>query len=70
MCIGRLDPVTETFIPNDNYRKYYDDRNEEINPATGSYYWIGATFLIGSILDYLGVTDTLSQTLGPEGSAN
>lgn len=62
--IGKLDTKTNMLIPNDNYYKYYENTDIEILTAIDSICSVGATFLVGRLLNDLGVTDILTEALG------
>ena len=66
VSIGRLDEESGMLIPNDTYWKYYGDTAIEVLPAYDSVRSVGASFVIGSVLKGLGVTEILESCLGKE----
>jgi len=66
--VGRLDEATGMLIPNDNYWELCVNGPIEILPAFDSIRSVGATFIIESVLERLGITRMLVSALG-EGRA-
>jgi hypothetical protein len=64
--IGRLDPATGMLIPNDYYWQAYPTPPVEALPEPDSIRAIGSTFLVGRVLERLGVAGILQDALGPE----
>jgi transposase len=64
--IGKLDRSTNKLIPNQAYWEHYGDTSTlEILPED-SIRLVGASFLIGSLMKSLGITDILNARLGEE----
>ena len=68
ICIGKFDEATGMLVPNDRYWEFYAEDAVEILPSFNSIRSIGATYLTGEILTFLGITDILSSCLGKERS--
>ncbi|MDR2492777.1 MAG: transposase [Coriobacteriales bacterium] len=66
VSIGRLDAATGMLVPNDNYWVLYEGAGVEILPSYDSVRSVGATFLVGGILEGLGAGRMLQAVLGPE----
>jgi transposase len=64
--IGRRDTETGMLIPNDKYYEFYDNATIEILESVDSIRSAGSSFLIGCILDDIGVTDLLADLFGSE----
>ena len=70
-AIGKLDIDSGMLIPNDAYWEYYGDRPIEAEatapeptPSFESVHSVGASFLVGRILESLGITDILRNVFG------
>ena len=63
--IGRLDTESGMLIPNENYYAFYGTTALEILPSSDSVRSVGATFLVGRILENLGVREALVDVFGP-----
>jgi hypothetical protein len=64
-AIGRLDAESGMLIPNDAYYEFYEKpATVEVLPSHDSVKSVGATFLLGHILNAVGVTDILKEVLG------
>ena len=63
-AIGRLDKSTGMLIPNNAYYEYYSDATINTLPSFDSIRSIGATFLVGQVLNNLKVTQILTDILG------
>ncbi|MDR1608993.1 MAG: transposase [Deltaproteobacteria bacterium] len=66
VVIGKLDHESGLLIPNDKYWDYYESKTINISPYYRSNRSIGASFLIGHILDSLGITKILNERLDEE----
>jgi hypothetical protein len=64
--IGRLDPGSGLLIPNDYYWQVYPAAPVERLPAPDAVRSVGAVFLVSQVLEGLGVTRILTDTLGSE----
>jgi transposase len=65
--IGRIDEASGLLVPNDYYwRAFPGGRAVEALPAPGSVRSVGSEFLVGRVLDRLGVTGMLVQALGAD----
>jgi len=66
VSIGRLDAASGMLVPNDNYWEHYGAGTVEVLPAYDSVRSVGASFLLGRVLDTLGIKRALADCLGPE----
>jgi transposase len=64
--IGRLDPGTGMLIPNGNYYELFNTTTVGLSLSINNIRSIGATFLIGCILEDLGVSRILREVFGEE----
>ena len=64
--IGKLDTGTGMLIPNGNYYELFNKTAVELSLSVNSIRSIGATFLIGCILEDLGVSRILREVFGGE----
>jgi len=69
--IGKLDPESGMLIPNESYWEFYGKTPDALNiysfdetPTLDSVRSIGATFLIGRIMESIGISDILKEVFG------
>jgi transposase len=67
VCIGKQDPVSQKLIPNKSYYELVEPMPFiKLIPGSASLRHVGASFLIGRIMDSLGLTETLAKSLGSD----
>jgi transposase len=67
VTIGKMDLETGKLIPNSRYWDFYgDNKFQYFTPDFSSIRHIGGTFLVGNIMNRLGLTEVLDETFGVE----
>lgn len=64
--IGRMDEKSGMLVPNDNYWELCTQSSVEVLPSFDAVRSAGTVFVLGQVLDTLGVQEILDSTLGPE----